>query len=260
MPVDPVIQGLLDKMASDGTPALDDMSVEAARAFTKAMGAGSELEEVESVEDTSIGGVPIRIYLGHGTDQNAPIFIWLHGGGFVLGDIERADPIARRFSNRIGARVVSVDYRLAPEHTYPAALDDGRSILEWALNEHVPVALGGDSAGANVAACLALEARDRGIVLEHQLLVYPWLDMTMSQPSIEEMAKGYFLTKSLLGWFADHYLPVGLDRSDPTVSPFHVADLSGVAPATIITAEFDPLRDEGNLYAPAAPRCRCPGR
>ena len=110
---------------------------------------------------------------------------------------------------------MSVDYRLAPESPFPAALDDGRAVLEWALDEHVPIGLGGDSAGANIAARLAIEARDSGIAIRHQLLVYPWLDMAMSQPSIKELSDGYFLTEDLLRWFSDHYLPEGLDRRDP---------------------------------------------
>jgi acetyl esterase len=247
MTVDPVIRELLDKVA-DAQP-MNEMSVGAARAFSQAMGAGKNVEGVQAVEDITMGRTPVRIYTGQYTEENAPIFVWLHGGGFVLGDVERAEPITRRLANRLKARIASVDYRLAPEHPFPAALEDGRAVLDWAVGLKVPIGLGGDSAGANVAARLAVEARDRGIVISHQLLVYPWLDMAMSQPSINELSDGYFLTRDLLRWFSNHYLPEGLDRRDPMISPFYVEDLSDVAPATIVTAEYDPLRDEGRLYA-----------
>jgi acetyl esterase len=247
MAVDPVIRKLLAKVAE--TQPMNEMSVDSARAFSKAMGAGKEVEDVQAIEDITIGRTSVRIYTGHGTEGNAPLFIWLHGGGFVLGDVERAEPITRRLANRLKARIVSVDYHLAPEYPFPAALDDGRAVLDWAVGMKVPIGLGGDSAGANVAARLAIEARDRGIAIQHQLLVYPWLDMAMSQPSINELSDGYFLTRDLLRWFSNHYLPEGLDRRDPMISPLYVEDLSNVAPATIVTAEYDPLRDEGNLYA-----------
>ncbi len=249
MPVDPAIRQLLESMAEAGGGALDDMSVPEARAFTSATGAASGLEDVRVAADSSIGGVPVRMYMSDTTTDDDPMFLWFHGGGFVVGDLNSAEPIARRFANRLPARVVSVDYRLAPENRYPAGLDDGRAVLEEAVKEGVPVALGGDSAGANIAARLAIEARDRGISLRHQLLVYPWLDLTLGQPSIERLSEGYFLTKSLLHWFADHYLTDETNRRDETVSPLFAADLSGVAPATVVTAEYDPLVDEGNLYA-----------
>jgi acetyl esterase len=245
---------------------LSEMSVEEARAVIVMLAAADgEPEAVESVEDSSIpgpaGAIPVRLY--RPADPTGAILVWYHGGGWVIGDLGTADPTARKLANRTGALVISVDYRLAPEHPYPAAVDDAWATLQW-VAEHggelggdpSRIAVGGDSAGGNLAAVVSVLARDAGLdALRHQLLVYPVVDATFSHPSMEENAEGYLLTRTGMIWFAEHYLGPAAERGDldkhPNVSPLFTPDLSGVAPATIITAGFDPLRDEGQAYAAA---------
>ncbi|MDN5918899.1 MAG: alpha/beta hydrolase, partial [Pseudonocardia sp.] len=170
------------------------------------------------------------------------------GGGWVRGDLDTHDPLCRRVANAIGAVVVSVDYRLAPEHPHPAPLDDAQSALRavssWFPDR--PIGVAGDSAGASLAAGLALRARDGGPAIVAQLLFYPSTDPSQARPSVTENGEGYFLTATDVRWFYDQYLPGGSD--DPQVDLL-AADVRGVAPAVVATAEFDPLRDEGLAYA-----------
>jgi acetyl esterase len=186
------------------------------------------------------------------------LLLWIHGGGWVIGDLDTADASARALANRSGAVTVSVDYRLAPEHTAPAALEDCVAALTWCVEnaellgvDANKVAVGGDSAGGNLAACLCQRMRDEfGPEIDFQLLVYPVVDCTLSSPSIDENAEGYFLTKDAMVWFVGHYLG-DLDPKHPSVSPLHADSLAGLPPALVITAELDPLRDEGEAYAAA---------
>ncbi len=203
--------------------------------------------------------VPVRVYTpADAVGGDAPLLLWIHGGGWVIGDLDTADATARALANRSGAVVVSVDYRLSPEHTAPAALDDALAALTWSVENAellgvnaAKVAVGGDSAGGNLAAALCIRVRDEfGPDIDFQLLVYPVVDCTLSHPSIEENAEGYFLTKDTMEWFTGHYLG-GLDPKDPLVSPLYADTLAGLPPALVITAEFDPLRDEGEAYAAA---------
>ncbi|MGZ4683625.1 MAG: alpha/beta hydrolase [Acidimicrobiales bacterium] len=245
---------------------LSEMSVEEARAVIVMLAAADgEPEPVEAVEDRTIpgpaGDIPVRLY--RPAQPTGAILIWYHGGGWVIGDLETADPTARKLANRTGALVVSVDYRLAPEHPYPAAVDDAWAALQWVAERGADLggdpsrlAVGGDSAGGNLAAIVSVRARAAGLEgLRHQLLVYPAVDLTLSHPSIDENGEGYLLTKTGMVWFAEHYLGPATGRGDldkhPDVSPLYTADLAGVAPATVITAGFDPLRDEGQAYAAA---------
>lgn len=245
---------------------LSDMSVEEARAVMLMLAAADgEPEPVESIEDRTIpgptGDIPVRLY--RPTEPTGAIVIWYHGGGWVIGDLQTADPTARKLANRSGALVVSVDYRLAPEHPYPAAVDDCWAVLQWVVangadlgGDPTRIAVGGDSAGGNLSAIVAVLARDAGIdALRHQLLVYPVVDLTLSHPSMDENGEGYLLTKRGMTWFVEHYLGPTSERGDldkhPNVSPLYSANLGGVAPATVITAGFDPLRDEGQAYAAA---------
>lgn len=255
MPLDPALRTMLDQLAEAGGPTLSEATPEDGRQMLRMLALlDGEAEPVQRVEDREIAGVPCRVYSPGG--DALPILVWYHGGGFVIGDLETTDTLARKLANRVDAVVVSVDYRLAPEHPAPAAVEDACAVVDWVAANGVAlggdptkIAVGGDSAGGNLAACAALHARDNGIGLRHQLLVYPTVDLTMSFPSIDENGDGYLLTKDSMAWFIGHYVSGGADPKDPSISPYFVDDLSGVAPAHIMTAEFDPLRDEGEAYA-----------
>ncbi len=263
MPVVPEIQAVLDLLAAAPID-LTQTDPPTMRALYAAMrdsdGQPLPVAEVVDVVIPGPGGdVPARIYRPEG-DGPAPVLVWYHGGGWVIGDVETSDPTARKLCRRAGVVVVSVDYRLAPEHPFPAAPDDAWAALTWVADhiaEHggdpARLAVGGDSAGGNLAALMAIRARDEGgPALRHQLLVYPATDLTMSHPSITENGEGYFLTQATMNWFTDHYLGADRQHGDPTapaVSPLVAEDLSGLAPAQVLTAEFDPLRDEGAAYA-----------
>ncbi|MDQ1375382.1 MAG: acetyl esterase, partial [Actinomycetota bacterium] len=183
-----------------------------------------------------------------------PVLVFFHGGGFVIGDLDTHDQVCRQLANGSHAIVVAVDYRLAPEHPYPAAPDDCFAATTW-IHEHATelggdptrMAVAGDSAGGNLAAVVAQEARDKGgPPLKAQILIYPATDLSMQHPSITENGEGYLLTKEGMDWFMGHYAP---DVDDVRCSPLAAVDLSGLPPALVITAEFDPLRDEGEAYA-----------
>ena len=262
MPLHPQVKTLLEGLAQAGGPAMADVSPDEARTMFKALAAFDQPEEVARVDDRVVPGpvdVPVRVYTPQeAIGGDAPLLVWLHGGGWVIGDLDTADATARALANRAGAVVVSADYRLAPEHAAPAALDDALLVLTWAVENSEllgvdagRVAVGGDSAGGNLAAALCLRVRDEfGPDIDFQLLVYPVTDCTLSHPSMEENAEGYFLTKDTMVWFVGHYL-AGADPKDPSVSPLHAESLADLPPALVITAEFDPLRDEGEAYAAA---------
>jgi acetyl esterase len=257
-PVDPGLQRFLDVLAGLEMPSLSALGpVEARRSFS-ALASGDSGPEVAGVHDRAIpgpaGDVPIRVY--RPVDGLLPVLVWYHGGGFVIGDLDTADGVARRLAVEAGCIVVSVDYRLAPEHPFPAAIEDAWAALEW-VSGHADtmggdpgrIAVGGDSSGGNLAAVTALRARDEGIVLRHQLLVYPSVDLDCSLDSESDFGDGYFLTKQEIDWFEGSYL-AGHDPSDVQASPLH-AVLDDVAPAHVITAGYDPLGDEGRAYAAA---------
>ncbi|MDY7104699.1 MAG: alpha/beta hydrolase [Actinomycetota bacterium] len=260
MPIDPQIQTVLDQMEEIGFPGLSSLPVEQARAALAMMGAAEAdaVEEVARVEDLEIpgpgGAIPARAYVP-ATDGTPPVVVYYHGGGLVLGGLDSHDGTCRALANASGALVLSIDYRLAPEHPFPAAVEDAGAALDWVAanvaelgGDPARLAVAGDSAGGNLAAVVALQARDAGAPqLRGQLLVYPVTDSTMSHPSIEENASGYFLTKADMEWFFDHYAPERPD--DWRLSPLAAPDLAGLPPALVLTAEFDPLRDEGEAYA-----------
>jgi acetyl esterase len=261
VPVHPQVQTLLDAMAQMGGPALAEVSPDEGRAMFKALTAMEQCEDVERVDDRLIpgaeGDIPARVYTPHAAVGRAHgVLVWLHGGGWVIGDLDTADATCRALANRAGCVVVSVDYRLAPEHPAPAALEDCMTALAWTVEnfellgvDASKVAIGGDSAGGNLAALVCQRVRaEFGPDIDFQLLVYPVTDLTLSHPSIEENAEGYFLTKASMEWFVQHYLG-DADPKDPSVSPLHADDLTGLPPALVITAEMDPLRDEGDAYA-----------
>ena len=261
MTVHPQVLTLLDALAQAGGPALHELPPAEARAMYKVLASMEQGEEVDRVDDRHIpgpdGDVLVRVYTPHAAVGEAHgVLVWLHGGGWVIGDLDTADATCRALANRAGCVVVSVDYRLAPEHQAPAALDDCVAALVWTVEnfellgvDASKVAVGGDSAGGNLAALVCQRVRDEfGPDIDFQLLVYPVIDLTQSHPSMEENADGFFLTKDAMTWFVGHYLGAG-DPKDASVSPLYADDLSGLPPALVITAEYDPLRDEGEAYA-----------
>jgi acetyl esterase len=219
----------------------------------------SDPEPVAHVEDRTVGDVPIRVYRpASAPATGAPAVVFTHGGGYVLCDLDSHDGICRALANASGVVVVAVDYRLAPEHPFPAPTEDGFAVLQWLAASAGslgvdPARLGvvGDSAGGGLVAALALMARDRGgPELKLQVLVYPMLDSRCATPSHAHTGPGYFLKSAEVQWYWKQYLG-SADPADPYASPTHAADLAGVAPALILTAEHDPLRDEGEAYGAA---------
>jgi acetyl esterase len=218
-----------------------------------------DLEPIEAVEDRHVSGpdgeIPVRIY-SPAVARPAPAIVSFHGGGWVIGDLDGYEASCRMIANSVGCVVVSVDYRLAPEHPFPAAPEDAYAATRWAA-EHAAelgvdprrLAVAGDSAGGNLAAVCALMARDRGGPdLVFQLLIYPVTDFSFDTPSYEENAKGYFLEAETMRWYWRQYLRDSADGTDPYASPLRAPDLSRLPPALVITAGYDPLRDEGEAY------------
>jgi acetyl esterase len=254
---------LLEAMDAQGGPPLESMTVEEARRAIRALcdELGGPPEQVARVEDIGIPGphgvIPARVYSPAG-DGPRPGFVHLHGGGWVLCDLDCYDVNSRAIANRAGAVVVAVDYRLAPEHRYPAGVEDCFAATVWVAQnaallgiDPCRIAVGGDSAGANLAAAVALRARDEGgPALALQVLAYGAFNIqSLDTSSYEEFAEGYFLTRAMAEWFQDQYIRRPEDRIDPYASPLLAKDLHGVAPALFITAECDVLRDEGEAYA-----------
>jgi acetyl esterase len=258
MPLDPTAHVILQGLAAAGGPALQDQTpVEARAAFAALASMGGDGAEVASSVMHEIAGVPCLVVTPLGDGGPRPVMVWIHGGGWVIGSAEESAATARNLAALADCIVVSVDYRLAPEHPAPAASDDCSAVVAWVL-EHAAevggdssrVGVGGDSAGGNLAALVALEYGPR---VRFQALVYPVTDLSLSHPSIEENAEGYLLTKAGMEWFVGHYLQGRLDARDPAVSPLFAAPhtLASAGAAYVITAEFDPLRDEGEAYAAA---------
>ena len=214
--------------------------------------------EVASIEDTTIpgpaGDVPVRVYTPDGVSDEPAVIVFSHGGGWALCGLDTHDRTTRRLAQELGAVVISVDYRLAPEARCPAAAEDAYAATVWAEAHYGPrrLVVAGDSAGGNLSAVVALMARDRdGPTIHHQLLVYPVTDAAMGSASYTENATGYFLTRTHMAWYWEQYLGPDGDGSHPYASPLRADDLSGLPPATVLTAELDPLRDEGEAYAAA---------
>ena len=261
MPIDPQVRSFLDALAELNEPPMHTLAPEEARRLNAAKSdAMGPAEPVAGTHDRTVPGpggpIPIRLYLPHGTGP-FPVLVYFHGGGWVIGSIATHDVTCRQIVNAAGCMVVSVDYRLAPEHRYPAAVDDAYAATAWVF-EHAAnigadprrVAVGGDSAGGNLAAAVSLMARDRDSFRPRlQLLIYPILDYDLNTPSYRENADGYLLTRETMRWFWECYLGRAEDGRQPYASPLRAEDLRGLAPALVITAEYDPLRDEGEAYA-----------
>lgn len=257
MPLDPLAVKFLEASAAL-QPPMWQLPAHEARARRVLPPPGPDVHEVVDMEAAGPEGpIPVRIYWPREAEA-LPALVWYHGGGWTVGSIDGADATCRRLSTMADCIVISVDYRLAPEHPFPAAVDDAYAVAVWAV-QNAPrmsidasrIAIGGDSAGGNLAAVVSQLLRDRGgATLAHQLLVYPVIDGACDTPSYADNAP-YVLTPELMGWFFDNYCPPEVDRLQPLVSPIRHASLEGLPPATIVTAEYDPLRDEGMAYADA---------
>jgi acetyl esterase len=260
MPLDPGLEIVLAQLAASPGPQLHELPVAQARVFFEQMQLPRPEVKIAAVEDRRIPGpageIPVRVYRPEGKAP-FPALVYFHGGGWVIGSLETHDGSCRDLANRIGCVVVSVDYRLAPESRYPAAAEDCFAATKW-VAEHARelgvdasrIGIGGDSAGGNLSAAVALMARDRrGPALRHQLLIYPVTDADFTRPSYRENAEGYLLTTKAMEWFWDHYAPDRAQREEPYAAPLRAKDLAGLPPAFVITAEYDPLRDEGEAYA-----------
>jgi acetyl esterase len=260
MPLDPTMKMILDAM-----PQLfggETLALPAAelRRLSRQRPAPGPVQEVGRVENRLIPGpageIPVRIYWPKGGDPRG-LLVFFHGGGWVICDLDSHDGTCRSLTQGAGCVTVSVDYRLAPEHRFPAAPEDCYAATRWAAEnaralgaEPSRLAVGGDSAGGNLTAAVALMARERGGPgLVHQLMVYPVTDMAFQTASFKENARGYMLTDEAMVWFRAQYLGQPADARHPLASPLLAPDLVGLPPATVITAEFDPLRDEGEAYA-----------
>ena len=256
MTLHPQARGLLDQVEDLGLPHLNELSPEDARtqaaAFNEIVGPGPEVALVQDFTiATTRAEIQARRYV---PDHPAGTILWLHGGGWVICDLDSHDPMCRALAVSSACRVIAVHYRRAPEHPFPTPLEDCWNALRWVADQHpdTPLILGGDSAGGNMAAVCALRARDRGgPELAMQVLVYPVTDFSMSTPSYATYGTGpdTFLTTAEMEWFADHYIADVTARAQPDASPLRAADHSGLPPAIVITAGYDPLRDEGIAYA-----------
>ncbi len=261
MPLNAEAQAVLDQMASSGVPPLHTMSVDAARQLMiDLFTTKGDREPVAKVEDRRItipgGSIGVRIYTPAGRGP-FPILVYFHGGGWVIGTLETHDAPCRALTNAVGCIVVSVEYRLAPEHKFPAAPEDCYAATRWVADHTAEIggdperiAVGGDSAGGNLAAVVAQLSRDRGgPSLVFQLLIYPVTDHRFDTVSYRENADGYFLTKDGMEWFWNHYLSRAADGDESLASPLRAKSLRSLPAAFVMTAEYDPLRDEAESYA-----------
>ncbi len=261
MPLDYSLKTLLDALQSQPAPPMWQMEPAMARiAFGALMQAvGPRDEPIGSTKDVAIsnGRVRLRVYTPLKAPRgDLPALLFFHGGGYVIGDLETHDGLCRILANEAGVCVIAVDYRLAPEHKFPAAVDDGLAALRY-VQDHAAdlgidpdrLAVGGDSAGGGIAAVLAQAAAQQGCRLQMQMLLFPVTQIGQDTPSLTAFAEGYFLEREGLRWFYAHYLPDNVDRDDPRISPLKAKDVSGLAPAFVMLAGFDPLHDEGKHYA-----------
>ena len=212
--------------------------------------------KVYSVEDAVFKGVPVRIYR-NSKQANQKVILYFHGGGFVFYNIESHDYVTRRLCAMNDCIVISVDYRLAPEYSFPAAHEDAYKVISY-VHEHAEklmidnnkIIVAGDSAGGNLAACAAHHfKKNKEINIAAQVLIYPWIDGKIASDSIEKYQEGYLLTKKAMYWFQQQYTPKLEDRLNPEVSPIYHKEFKQLPPAFVLTAEYDPLKDEGKFYA-----------
>ncbi len=219
-----------------------------------ALAAGDQ--PIGAVRNLPVGDLPGRLYTGSSAGATSPLLLFLHGGGFMYGDLDSHDASCRLLAERAGIRVLAVDYRMGPEDPFPAAYDDAVAAFEWVVANAASIgadpdrlAVGGDSAGGNLAAGVAIHAAREGLPLAFQLLVYPMTDAEHPTRSFELFSEGFYLTKRFMDLANECYLPPGQDLRDPRISVIHADLPAGLAPAYVVTAGFDPLRDEGEAYA-----------
>ena len=265
MLLDPQARALMDLVAARGVPPTHLMTPEDARRFYRERRFFTQPDppEVSLVQELVASGlhgdIPMRLIRPAGVAQEVklPVLVYYHGGGWTIGDRDTHDTLCRQLANGAGCAVVSVDYRMGPEHHFPAAVDDTLAATRW-VHDHAGelaldaarLAIGGDSAGGNLAAVVALAARDAGdLPITFQLLVYPATDMRAVAPSHTACAQGYMLTADSIAYYRGHYIPDVGQWSDWRASPLLREDLQGLPPALVLTAGFDPLRDEGRQYA-----------
>ena len=256
MPLDPEVQQLLDQMNAAQAPPMETCTPEEARqqmdAASVLLGEGPELAEVVTMHVAGPGGeLPIRVYRPT-KQEGRPAIVYFHGGGWVLGSIQTHDAYCRQLALESNMVIFSVDYRLAPEHVFPAAAEDAYAAVQWVAQHAAEfggnpqrLAVAGDSAGGNLAAVAALMVRDRGGPrLSFQLLIYPITDSRLDRRSYAAFGEGYHLTRAAMQWFWEMYVPQAADRTKPYAAPFRAFD-----PACIVTAEYDPLCEEGAAFA-----------
>jgi acetyl esterase len=252
--LDPQAKAVIDLVIKSGRPPYHQLSPKDARQLFRDTRPASTPTppEIGEVKDLRADGIPFRLYRPHGVPPSTalPALIFFHGGGWVIGDLETHDVLCRQLTAGAGISVVNVDYRLAPEHKFPGAVDDAWAVTAELGIDPARLAVGGDSAGGNLAAVVAILARDHGgPALALQVLTYPVTDVATESTSYAEFADGFMLTRDSMRWFIAHYLRDKQDALDWRVSPLRAASLAGVAPALVVTAGFDPLRDEGDAYA-----------
>jgi acetyl esterase len=261
VPLDPQLQAMRDQRERDNVPPLYAMSLAEARAADLASirASGGEPEPVHEVVNLTIPGpageLPLRLYRP-GSERPLPVLLYFFGGGWVLGTIDTADGVSRSLANSSGALVAVVGYRLAPEHPFPAAVDDCYAAVRWVAGDAgeigadpARIAVGGDSAGGNLAAAVALRARAGGPALAGQILVYPNTDQLADDESTRAADDPFLFNRHSVAWYRQHYLADPADAADPLASPLRAGSLAGLPPALVITAEYDPLRDQGEAYA-----------
>jgi acetyl esterase len=255
---------LMDKAIQNGRPKLHTLPYKVGRPAVDKLSEDSEAEppKVAAVDDGAFAGpgreIRFRRYRPIGSAEGGlPTLVYYHGGGFVIGNLETHDSTCRRLANKSRCQVIAIDYRLAPEHPFPAPTDDGlaafRHIRDNAASfgaDRARIAVGGDSAGGAIAAVVCQAARDAGEETPaFQMLIYPATDSSRESASRKEFAEGYFLSRELMDWFWDAYAPDGIDQTDLRLSPLLAKNFKGLPPAFVLTAGYDPLRDEGRAYA-----------
>jgi acetyl esterase len=263
----PQAQAFIDLLVQRGIPPTHTLTPADARKFYRERRAVTqpdpgEVAEVRELQaDGAQGPIPLRLYrpLGAAASAVLPVLVYYHGGGWTIGDLDTHDTLCRELCNGSGCAVVAVDYRMGPEHRFPAAVDDVLAATRWVRREAAALgvdaarlAVGGDSAGGNLAAVVAIAARDAGdLPIAYQLLIYPATDMRCVHPSHVSNGQGYVLTADTIRYFHDHYITDAAQDNDWRASPLLREDLAGLPPALVLTAGYDPLRDEGLDYARA---------